>query len=93
MSKQPKEPDLFGSDTDDPAGDSPDASWTPPDEPMASNSYGTTEKETRHGESLAERDRHTDPEDAVYGDGDVWSENDADDISAEEAAMHTRELG
>lgn len=62
MSRQPIEPGKFDYDEQDIAGDGPDSTWIPPDEPMGSHSHGITAAEQREGETFQQRDRHTDPE-------------------------------
>lgn len=82
MSNQPKKPDLFGSDSDDEAGEVPSGTYIPPDQPMGAQSFGTTRSEERRGETFEERTRHLEPEQehfdstavgrlAQEGDGDA----------------------
>lgn len=78
MSKQPIQPDIFGRDSDDEAGENPGGPYSPPDEPMGSHAYGITRDEERRGESLAERDKHLQPENQPGGDPAVRLSQDGD---------------
>ena len=62
MSKQPIEPDLFDNFEEDPAGGSDAAAYSPPEEPMGAQTYGTTASEERAGETFGQRDKHTNPD-------------------------------
>jgi len=66
MEKQ--DPDTFDSLEQDTAGDTGDASYIAPDEPMAVHAYGTTRAEERAGETFAERTKHTNPD---FDEGDL----------------------
>ena len=87
MSQQPKAPDLFDSDEDDPAGDPPTGTYIAPDQPMGATAHGITAREGREGETFDERSRHLDPEEEHFdstavgqilqsGDDDVDSIDD-----------------
>ncbi len=66
MSQQPKAPDLFDSNEDDPAGDPPTGTYIAPDQPMGATAHGITAREHREGETFDERTRHLDPEVEVF---------------------------
>ncbi len=93
MSQQRKSPDLFDSDTEDPAGDPPTGTYIAPDEPMGSHSHGTTAAEARRGETIADRQRHTEPEDLKDSDADhlgslvQQGDEDVDEPDADEAML------
>lgn len=69
MTDQPRYPDVFGYDEQDPAGDQ-DETYIAPDEPMGAHSFGNTVAEERAGETFAERDDHTSAE--------VWERSERD---------------
>src|SRR5688572_29969210 len=62
MSRQPTQPGQFDYDQQDIAGDGPDSTWIPPDEPLGSHAHGLTAAEERMGETFQQRDKHTNPE-------------------------------
>jgi hypothetical protein len=64
MSQQPKQPDIFDNEDEDPANDPPNGTWIAPDEPMGSHAHGLTTREARQGETFDERNRHTESEDS-----------------------------
>jgi hypothetical protein len=59
-------PDLFNSEDQDPAGDA-EGTYIPPDEPLGSQSWGTTAEEEREGETFNQRSKHMNAEDDDMG--------------------------
>lgn len=86
MSQQPKHPDLFDSENEDPAGDPPSGTYVAPDQPMGAQSYGTTAAEMRRGEPISEREKHVESEELIDLDAEHLGvvtqkgDNDVDDV-------------
>lgn len=62
--------------------------FTPPDSPTASQSYGTTAREQRAGESFDRRLAEEEPEVGARLDRDIRADEGDEALDAEEAALH-----